>query len=194
MYHPEKTAIKRSKMTKPTEWLFQKALPSLDLHPTSVLDYGAGKSVDVDLLPQLRPGLVTGAWDPYPHAGFEHRTAWPAPGWDLVMVNFVLNVLDTEEERLDVVRRASSLLAPGGLLWLCTRSRRHIDQLGTKKGWARTPNGSWLSSPSKRTVQFGMDSDHLEALCHRSGVSLTRLSLPGNPTTEARAVLMRIMD
>ena len=113
--------------------------------------------------------------------------------WDLVMVNFVLNVLDTEEERLDVVRRPRPCLRPG-LLWLCTRSRRHIDQLGTKKGWARTPNGSWLSSPSKRTVQFGMDSDHLEALCHRSGVSLTRLSLPGNPTSEARAVLMRIID
>ena len=193
MYHPEKTAIKRSTMTKPTDWLFRNALPSHGIRPRSVLDYGAGKSIDADLLAEAHRGLVTGAWDPFPHPGFEHRTAWPSPGWDMVMVNFVLNVLDTEEERMDVVRNAASLLVDGGCLWLCTRSKRHLDKLGTTNGWSKTPAGSWLSSPSKRTVQFGMDSDDLEQVCVKAGLSYARLPLRGQPSSEAQALLLRLL-
>ena len=147
MYHPEKTAIKRNKMTKPTEWLFLEALPSLDLHPSSVLDYGAGKSVDVDLLLNL---VIV--WSPV--RGIRILT------WDLNTVRLdwhlvgtvMVNWSERPGHRGGAPRRRAAglvLACARGLLWLCTFEAAHRPTGPRKAGQGRQTG---LSGPSKRTV------------------------------------------
>lgn len=164
-FAPERTAIHRARnntpvMTKPLRWLLEKGCPSLMDSVGSMLDFGAGKSHDADLLRQAHPSVTTQAYDPFPHAGFEHRTTYPEGVWDLVTCNFVLNVLELESARAKVVQDIYSLTAPGGCFMLSTRSRKDIAKQNYTEELA--PN----VYVSKRTstyyqVQVAYDSEDL---------------------------------
>jgi hypothetical protein len=87
---------------------------------------------------------------------------------------------------------AANFVAPGGLLWVSTRSKKHIDKLGLKKGWGQTVNGSWISSPAKGTVQFGMDGIHIIDLANRAGLhNLVARELSGKPNSDTGCALFR---
>jgi len=130
-FEPERTAINRTRnntpiMTKPLSWLLEKGCPNLLSGVTSMLDYGAGRAHDADLIHEQHPTIQTQAYDPHPHTGFEHRTAHPQGKWDLVTCNFVLNVLEIESAREEVVQDIYHLTAHEGYFMLSTRSRKDI--------------------------------------------------------------------
>jgi len=192
-YHPHKTAIARKVgvMTSPARWLLNEVLNPQGIRPQSVLDFGSGKSHDDDVWAQ-RTGAFSMGWDPYPHRGFEHRTQRPPYVFELVTVNFVLNILDSDQERMNTLIDAANFVAPGGLLWISTRSVNIVNKDGLKKGWGQTINGSWISSPAKGTVQFGMDDVHILDLARRAGLhNLVSQPLPGKPYTGCECVLFR---
>lgn len=192
-YHPHKTAIGRKVgvMTTPARWLLTDVLTPQGIRPQSVLDFGSGKAHDADLWAQ-QTGAITMGWDPYPHRGFEHRTQRPTQEFELVTMNFVLNILDSEKERMDALIDAANFVAPGGLLWVSTRSVNIVNRDGRKKGWRKTVTGSWISSPARGTVQFGMDNVHIIDLAHRAGLhNLVAQPLPGKPYTGCECALFR---
>ena len=192
-YHPHKTAIARKVgvMTSPARWLLSDVLNPQGFRPQSILDFGSGKSHDAEIWAQ-QTGAFSIGWDPYPHPGFEHRTQRPSSVFDLVTVNFVLNILDSDQERMDALIDAANFVAPGGLLWISTRSVNIVNKDGWKKGWGQTINGSWISSPAKGTVQFGMDDVHIIDLARRAGLqNLVAQPLPGKPYTGCECVLFR---
>ena len=156
-----------------------------------MLDFGAGKSHDPEMWTELT-GAVARGYDKHPFPGFEHRTRRPTNVFDLVTMNFVLNILATERERSEALADAASFVAPGGLLWVSTRSKGNIDKLGQSKGWGRTEGGAWISSSAKGTVQFGMDGEGIVALARRSGLSgLASVELPGRPVSDTGCALFR---
>ena len=192
-YNPHKTAIWRREgaMTTPSRWLLQRVLTPRSLKPRSVLDFGAGKSHDPEMWRELT-GAVAQGYDNYPHPDFEHRTQRPPYVYELVTMNYVLNILETEGERAEALRDAASFVAPGGLLWVSTRSKSHVDKLGRDKGWPKTAEGAWISSPAKGTVQFGMDEADIVALAQRSGLSgFTHNRVSGKPGSETGCALFR---
>ena len=132
-FEPERTAINRTRnnqpiMTKPLNWLLEKGYPNLLSDVNSMLDYGAGKAHDAELIHEEHPNINTQAYDPHPHKGFEHRTTFPQGWWDLVTCNFVLNVLEIESAREEVVQDIYRLTAPEGYFMLSTRSRKDISK------------------------------------------------------------------
>ncbi len=192
-YNPHKTAIfrKGGTMTKPSRWLLERVLIPRGIKLSSVLDFGTGKSHDPEMWKDLT-GAVAWGYDRHPFPGLEHRTKRPPYVFDLVTMNFVLNILDTERERAEALLDAASFVAPGGLLWVSTRSKSHVDKLGRDKGWAKTAEGAWISSPSRGTVQFGMDEADIVALAQRSGLSgFTHNRVSGKPGSETGCALFR---
>jgi hypothetical protein len=101
-------------------------------HGLSVLDYGCGRGGDVDRLRQL--GLLATGWDP------THRPDTPLVEADVVNLGYVLNVIENQVERRDVLRKAwalarSSLVVAARPAWEAreVRGRPHGDGLLTAK-------------------------------------------------------------
>jgi hypothetical protein len=183
-------------MTVPSQWLLQRVLTPRGIKPSSVLDFGAGKSHDDEMWKKM---IGAGAWgyDRHPFPGFEHRTQRPPPGgFELVTMNYVLNILATEQERAEALQDAATFVAPGGLLWVSTRSKSNVDRevtkrLGKKNEWVPTAEGAWISSPSRGTVQFGMDEADIVALAQRSGLSGFTHNRVGRPNSWTGSALFR---
>ena len=93
-----KTAMHRKEMSKPVRLALQAGL--LDL-ATSFHDFGCGRGEDVRQLQSL--GFQAWGWDPsyYPHG--DKRPA------DIVNLGYVVNVIESLQEREDVLRAAWSL-------------------------------------------------------------------------------------
>ena len=192
-YNPHKTAIWRREgaMTTPSRWLLQRVLTPGRIMPSSVLDFGAGKSHDEEMWGEL-PGVVARGYDRHPFPGFEHRAQRPPYVFGLVTMNYVLNILATEQERAEALLDAATFVAPGGLLWVSTRSKSHVDQQGRGKRWGKTAEGVWISSPSRGTVQFGMDEEDIVALVQRSGLSgFVHNRVQGRPNSVTGCALFR---
>jgi DNA phosphorothioation-associated putative methyltransferase len=80
------TAIKRKKISLPMRWLIDNGhINSGD----DILDYGCGRGYDADELE------ITG-YDPY------YRPELPDRKFDIVTCNYVLNVIEDPQERLNV--------------------------------------------------------------------------------------------
>ena len=192
-YNPHKTAISRkvSVMTAPSRWLLQRVLIPRGIEPSSVLDFGTGKSHDPELWEDLT-GAVGCGYDKYPHPGFENRAKRPQHQFELVTMNYVLNVLATEEERAEALLDAASFVTPGGFLWVSTRSKAHIDKQGREKGWGMLEGGAWISSPTKGTVQFGMDEADIVALAQKYNLSeFAHDRVSGKPGSNTGCALFR---
>ena len=184
-YNPHKTAIFRSheKMTRPASWLLEKILEPREIHPKSVLDFGAGKSYDAEIWAE-KTGSFSQGYDQFPHKGFEERIEKPTQLFDLVTMNFILNIIDSEQDRMSALLEASSYVAPKGYLWVATRSKNHIDSQGEDKGWGVSKHGSWISHPSKGTVRFGMDGTQIVELVRKCELyDFETINFRGRPTS-----------
>tara|TARA_B100001175_G_C19213988_1_gene497261 strand:+ start:311 stop:640 length:330 start_codon:yes stop_codon:yes gene_type:complete len=107
-------------------------------------------------------------------------------------MNYVLNVLATEEERAEALLDAASFVTPGGFLWISTRSKAHIDKQGREKGWRMLEGGAWISSPTKGTVQFGMDGADIVALVLKYNLSeFSHDRVSGKPGSDTGCALFR---
>lgn len=94
----ERTAISRAALSMPAR---QSLLDGVLRAELSVLDYGSGRGQDVVRLGSM--GFKASGWDPY-YA--EDRTPQPA---DVVLLIYVLNVIESAEERATALRHAWSL-------------------------------------------------------------------------------------
>lgn len=94
----ERTAIGRGDLSMP---LRQSLLDGLVAPELSVLDYGCGRGQDVARLRKM--SIDAYGWDPH----FAPDT--PLVSRDVVLLNYVLNVIEDPQERRDAVARAWSL-------------------------------------------------------------------------------------
>lgn len=115
-----KTAIKRSKLSAPSEYLVKHDL----VNNNDTLDYGCGKGYDCDSM----------GWDGYdPH----YRSEFPNKKYDTIVCNFVLNVLP-ESKWNNVIDSITSLLKPGGFAWISVRNDKSNLNGFTKIGTYQT--------------------------------------------------------
>ncbi len=106
------TAMTRTKLSKPARIAFEQGL----IQPEDrLLDYGCGRGSDVKLL--LERGVDAVGFDPY------YFPETDCSGlWDVVMLNYVLNVIDNLEERRQTLRRVWDLCH--GILLVSVRTDR----------------------------------------------------------------------
>ena len=94
-----RTAISRSSLSTPAKLLFTSGLASED---NSFLDYGCGKGDDVKFLNEL--GIDATGWDPYFKPDNKNLITS-----DIVNLAFVINVIESPSERIEVLQKAYDL-------------------------------------------------------------------------------------
>ena len=116
----------------------------------SVLDFGAGKSFDADLIGEMHPGIETTAYDPNAPRLSETIATDVVPSrehYDLVLVNFVLNVQQTRAEAMEVLKAAMSHVRYAGYIWVATQNNGRCAFATTKcHARAATTSGSALTN------------------------------------------------
>jgi DNA phosphorothioation-associated putative methyltransferase len=87
-----KTAMSRSKISRPCQWILE------NTEPSTILDYGCGKGFDSKALDEAGWRVVS--YDPHyaPTKPGRHET------FDWVLCAYVLNVIEDVEERKSVVQ------------------------------------------------------------------------------------------
>jgi SAM-dependent methyltransferase len=113
------TAIHRTKLPGPTQWLFLKGL--IPFSPKRVLDYGCGKAHIVN-----NSFFHADGYDP-----FYLPITLSESFYDVIICNYVLCVLPTEAERLEVLRKIQSLLKVNGVAYVSVRN----DKPKNGHGW-----------------------------------------------------------
>ena len=98
--HREKTAITRNKLSRPMKKLYDDG----KFDGKTVLDYGAGKGFDVEYLKDN--GVNIDGFEPF--ASDKYREI-PKEHYDVVTCNYVLNVIEDPQERLEVIEKMKAL-------------------------------------------------------------------------------------
>jgi len=184
-----KTAIARPRRSAPAKKLtpfIKRVLAESPQNPSvrGVLDYGCGRGADVNYFRSL--GIDAGGYDPHPPFGFAES---PVGLFMVVTLIFVLNVLPTEEARLEAMRGAAARLAPEGVLIVATRSTVTIRREADRKGWRAWGDG-FVSDERRGTFQHGMDAEDIVGLGERLGLRSQR-PLPTVPDTSLVALSRR---
>ena len=105
--HPHLTAIERTSMSFPMRWLKERKLLKGD-----VLDYGCGMGFDVQEL--KKGGFPITGYDNY------YQPEYPDRKFDTIVCNYVLNVLEPNEQA-EVLMAVSELLKPTGKAYFAVR-------------------------------------------------------------------------
>lgn len=105
--NPHLTAIKRDSLSFPTRWLKGK-----NLLYGEILDFGCGFGFDTDDLQKQGYNIV--GYDNY------YRPGFPKKRFDTIICNYVLNVLEPEEQA-EVLMSVSELLKPTGRAYFAVR-------------------------------------------------------------------------
>jgi hypothetical protein len=106
------------------------------------------------------PGLDAEGYDPHQPFGYADL---PRRQFRVVTLIFVLNVLPTAPERLEVLRCAGAFLAPAGLLIVATRSTSALRDAARHGRW-RSWNDGFVSHEGRSTFQHGMDDQEIQEL------------------------------
>jgi SAM-dependent methyltransferase len=136
-----------------------------------ILDYGCGYGEDVAFYRSESFEAV--GYDSYEH--FAGATTPPTGRFDLITLVYVLNVLPSRDERLDVLAKAARFLTPSGVLLAVARSAREIDRTARQCGWPAYADGYW-SDRSKGMFQHGLDRDEIGELGEKVGLRLDPLT------------------
>jgi ATP adenylyltransferase len=105
--NPHLTAIERTAMSFPTRWLKQN-----NLLKGEILDFGCGYGIDTDQLQEQGFDIV--GYDNY------FRPDYPIKRFDTIICNYVLNVLEPNEQA-EVLMSVSELLKPTGKAYFAVR-------------------------------------------------------------------------
>jgi hypothetical protein len=191
-----KTAISRNRWTKPGKWLYEQFFRERGLSIQSMLDFGAGKSIDNECWSQ-ETGAFSQAYDQFEQPNFLGRGIRPERKFSLVTVIFVLNVVSTDKERIEIIDDAMQYVALNGYLFIATRSKKEIERArirSEKKGnvWQKLESGAFISNPRKNTIQFGVDNQDIQELVSMSNHShLTQIKLDKHPSSEIGCALFQ---
>ena len=121
-YH--KTAISRSKPSAPAQWLYDNRSVPAD---RSVLDYGCGRGKDVDHF----------YWEGYDPNSPDEELRLPIAGeFDTILCTYVLNVIENEWERKDVLTMIRTLLSKDGTAYITVRNdKKNLNGLTSRGSW-----------------------------------------------------------
>jgi hypothetical protein len=120
------TALTRKKLPGPTQWLINQGLIVARDGWHSNLDYGCGKSHEIN-----NAFFQADGYDPH------FRPERPKGKYMLIICNYVLCVLPTEEERRAVLKDIQSLLTDNGTAYVTVRND------APKKGHGWTSRGTY---------------------------------------------------
>lgn len=100
-----RTAISRSELSKPVRLALLSGIINTE---TTIFDYGCGRGTDIKFL--NAQGIKTIGYDSYyfPEKNFVQS--------DIVMLNYVLNVIESPEERLEVLKFCFEMSVQGLLV------------------------------------------------------------------------------
>ncbi|MCX7979370.1 MAG: DNA phosphorothioation-associated putative methyltransferase, partial [Bdellovibrionaceae bacterium] len=93
-----KTALKRVGLSRPIVSALRDRIIRRDF---SIFDYGCGHGIDIEIL--SKNGFEVSGFDPYYRPDSELKPS------DIVNLGFVLNVIERQEERVEVLKKAYSL-------------------------------------------------------------------------------------
>lgn len=145
------TAIARKSASRPT-----KALVKEGIVVGRVLDYGCGKGADVRFLSAL--GYNVMGYDPY------HNPVEIQGKFDTIICNYVLNVIDDETVRKDVIDNILNLLNEKGCAFVTVRN----DVIKNSKKWKPFKDGFLTGN---NTFQAQLSVDHLRQLSGKNGIN-----------------------
>jgi hypothetical protein len=166
-----KTAIPRKKWSVPGRWLYENFFKKDNIALDSMLDFGAGKSIDIKCW-RKETGADAQAYDEYEQPGFPGRGIRPDRKFELVTVIFVLNVVETDQDRIKILNDAMQYVKPDGYIFIATRSKKDIANAVKKgKNWTKLSSGAYVSDPRKKTIQCGVDDQDIQSLILKSGYS-----------------------
>lgn len=157
---PEKTAIARNRLSAPVRTAME-------------LGLFAERGDEVRMLREM--GFDARGFEPY-----ASKSRMPKKkSADYVYSNYVLNVIDDPEARLDALEDALSVVAPGGALLVSARSDKEIAAQKSKR-WKKHSDG-YLTS--RDTFQKGISKEELARMLEEVGVDRGQVQfLPGRAT------------
>jgi hypothetical protein len=165
-----KTAIRRSEPSQIARNLVaQGVLKTLGVR--RVLDFGCAYGVDAEFYREQ--GLDAHGYDVEPQFG---RADMPEGVFDLVTVVYVVNVLPTLNDRLNVIRLAAEKVNAGGYLLVVARSESAIAREAQRGKWKPFSDG-WISSLDKGTFQKGIPHSELAWLLGAVGMPVAPCGL-----------------
>ena len=192
-----KTAIYRDRWTKPGRWLYEHFFQKDNITLGSMLDFGAGKSIDSERWKKEAEVLDAQAYDKHEQSGFEGRGTKPDRKFELVTVIFVLNVVETDQDRIKILNDAMQYVKPDGYIFIATRSKKEIERArvrSEKKGnkWKELQSGVYVSDPRKKTIQCGVDDQDIQSLIDSSDYRhFTPIELNKHPGPEIGCALFQ---
>lgn len=116
-----KTAITRTKLSSPMAWLKKTYRLETD---DDILDYGCGKGFDAD-------ELCINKYDP------KYFPIIPSGNWGIITCNYVLNVIESNDDKLKIVKAIQALLND------CPESRAYLSVRRDLKVDGYTKSGTW---------------------------------------------------
>lgn len=135
------TAIARRSISRPAALALREGLIQSG---DRLLDYGCGRGTDVKFL--LERGVEAVGFDPHYFPGTDCSGAW-----DVVMINYVLNVIEDVEERKQALKRAWSLCR--GILVVAVRTDREKVRGEVYKDGVKTSRGTFQKLFSQQEVE-----------------------------------------
>jgi len=153
------TAISRKTMSAPTKHLLNRGR----IVGGTILDYGCGKGKDVEELKAM--GYKVTGYDPHFYPNL------PIGKFDIIIMNYVLNIIETPNSRPLIMRSAFELLNNGGVLYISCRNKKDIN---TASGEWYEHNDGFLTK--KYTFQAGIDYDDLYNYFLKSGIAGVTIS------------------
>ena len=187
-----KTAIYRDRWTKPGRWLYEHFFQKDNITLGSMLDFGAGKSIDSECWTE-KTGAIAQAYDQFEQPQFPGRGSRPDRQFELVTIIFVLNVVETDQKRIEILNDAMKYVMPDGYIFIATRSKKDIAN-AVKRGnnWKEISLGAWVSDPRKNTIQCGVDDQDIQSLISKSDYShFTYKELNEHPGSEIGCALFQ---
>lgn len=148
-----RVAITRTKPSRPARFLIEQGCVPAN---ATILDFGCGKGMDTRWF--VAQGYRARGYDPI--SGYGEREL-PTEQFDVVFLNYVLNTLPTEAERLIVLWQAWDCVAPGGSLYLTVRMAPEVAREARVHGWHQHGDG-WLTGA--QTFQHGYTYSTLTVL------------------------------
>lgn len=134
-YH--RTAISRKSLSTPVQFLVKN-----EFLYGNMLDYGCGRGGDVIRLTEA--GYRIMGYDPNGIFSDDHILRQK---YDMIICNFVLNVIEDKEERLKVELDVVNLLHNGGIAFLSVRNDRCVadgcTSTGTWQGYVEPQLEGW---------------------------------------------------
>lgn len=149
------TAMARKDLSKPVREMIRTGIITKDL---DILDYGCGRGYDV--LELKRREYRIDGYDPYPGYGFdvldEKKT------YDIILMTYVLNVISSQNELEECIRKAFCKLKHNGKIIITVRSKSDIDYQAKTNNWKQYDElayTGWITN--RNTFQKGFDVPEL---------------------------------